>query len=184
MLNPNNLTLIFNKFNLLQSQYSQETNRIKHKSNKSNYIFSEYIIKLFKFYKNSFLFRFFSFFWRNRIFLFLIISFFIFLFWFFSNKTLEVLNNFYFIENKNINDKNQLNNIITYTKLKPVKDWFNIFYENFNSQFYDQEIEILPSIEILEKTGRNIYSCPNTIFNFIIAILILLLALLSLFFLI
>ena len=48
----------------------------------------------------------------------------------------------------------------------------------------EQELDSISYLEVIEKLGRNIYSCPNTIINFIIAILILLLALISLFYLI
>lgn len=112
----------------------------------------------------------------------LILLFFILLFLFCIKKEIEFL-----LDNlettKNLFD-------LLYKSWIEWKSYFFSSISNFNWNFFynsfiDLDIEIFPfNIEIIEKTGRNIYSSPNTIINFIIAIFILLLALISLFFLI
>ena len=89
---------------------------------------------------------------------------------------------YYFISSNFYNWIERYSYIDNYLFLSNKWNLFSI--SHFLNSIEDRE-EIIPfGIEIIEKTGRSIYSSPNTIINFIIAILILLLALISLFFLI
>ena len=79
-----------------------------------------------------------------------------------------------------INIKELFFNIFSSILKTPILNEYKIINNSSYPLFHWDKL----NVEIIEKTGRNIYSCPNTIINLIIATLILLLALISLFFLI
>jgi NADH:ubiquinone oxidoreductase subunit 6 (subunit J) len=122
---------------------------------------------------------------KNKYFFILIIFFFFFFYnFFFSNYNLL---HFFSLVYKTSDSSIIHNKILTifHSILPQLKLSYDTIVSNnviWNSS--EQEFNSISYLEVIEKLGRNIYSCPNTIINFIIAILILLLALISLFFLI